>query len=227
MAIGDHLMISYGSYQHHAIDIGDAMAIQYGGGELCRSDNQVSIVSIRTLASKGTLVVVEQPAEFSGQEIVQRAKGRIGERNYSLFRNNCEHFVNWCRTGQASSRQVDRALERLASCAFKMTKKRAAVAVSSRLGSLAIKRLTKSTMPWFLLADAAQLSAEATASHRGMSQSQAERVGMATGLGASVGIGTIAAGPIGAMAGAGIWAAGEVAGRLATQGRRQSESESQ
>jgi hypothetical protein len=220
MAIGDHLMISFGSYQHHAIDMGDGMAIQYGGGELSARHNRVSVVSIDSLAEQGSLVVIQQPAAFSGEEIVKRAKSRIEEQNYSLFRNNCEHFVNWCRTGQASSRQVDRAVERLASCAFKLSKKRVARAVSQRLGSIAIKRLTKSSMPWFLLADAAQLGAETTASHRGLNQAAAEKVGMATGLGTSVGIGTIAAGPVGAIAGAGIWAMGEAAGRLATQNRR-------
>lgn len=221
MAIGDHLMISFGSYQHHAIDMGDGMAIQYGGGELSARHNKVSIASIDTLATKGTLVVIKQPAKFSGEEIVERAKSRIGEQNYSLFHNNCEHFVNWCRTGRAESRQVDRAVERLASCAFKLTNKRAASTISRRLSSMAMKRLTKSSMPWFLLADAAQWGAEATASHRGLNQERAEKVGMVTGLSTSVGIGTIAAGPIGAIAGAGIWAAGEAAGRLATQNRRQ------
>lgn len=221
MALGDHLMISFGSYQHHAIDMGDGMAIQYGGGELSPRHNRVSVVAIESLEKKGTLVVIQQPASFSGDEIVQRAKSRIDEKNYSLFHNNCEHFVNWCRTGSASSRQVDRAFERLASCAFKLSNKRVARSVSQRLGSIAAKRLTKSSMPLFLLADVAQLGAEATASHRGLNQVDAEKIGMATGLGASVGIGTIAAGPVGAIAGASLWAVGEAVGRMATQNCRQ------
>lgn len=71
----------------------------------------------------------------------------------------------------------------------------------------------KTRTPLFLLADAAQLGAEIVASNRGADAETSEQVGMATGLGASVGIGLVTAGPLGAVAGAGLWAFGEIAGR--------------
>ena len=44
MAKGDHLMVSFGIYQHHAIDIGDGRVIQYGSGELPPRNNEVTII---------------------------------------------------------------------------------------------------------------------------------------------------------------------------------------
>jgi len=65
----------------------------------------------------------------------------------------------------------------------------------------------------FLLADAAQLGAEIAASHHGADAQTSEKIGKATGFSASVGIGLAAAGPAGAIAGAGLWGLGEIAGR--------------
>ena len=38
---------------------------------------------------------------------VERARSRLGEDRYRLWSNNCEHFVHWCLTGSARSRQVE------------------------------------------------------------------------------------------------------------------------
>lgn len=43
---------------------------------------------------------------FSEKETVKRAMSRIGEENYNLVTNNCEHFAMWCKTGVAESSQV-------------------------------------------------------------------------------------------------------------------------
>ena len=213
MAKGDHLMVSFGIYQHHAIDMGDGRVIQYGSGELPPRNNEVTIESYETLAAKGDIVTLDVAANFSADEVIARATSRIGEKNYSLLGNNCEHFVNWCRTGQADSRQVDRTMQRIASCAAKLSSKSAAKFISHRMASAASKRLPKPSTPLFLLADVAQLGAEIVASNKGANAETAEQVGMATGLGTSVGVGLVTAGPLGAVAGAGLWAFGEIAGR--------------
>ena len=31
----------------------------------------------------------------------------LGEGHYNVMTNNCEHFVTWCRYGEATSKQVD------------------------------------------------------------------------------------------------------------------------
>ena len=44
---------------------------------------------------------------FEGREVDRRARSRIGEANYRLFINNCEHFCEWCLRGQHRSHQMD------------------------------------------------------------------------------------------------------------------------
>jgi hypothetical protein len=40
------------------------------------------------------------------EEVVQRALSKLGEEEYDLFTNNCEHFAIWCKTGSLVSDQV-------------------------------------------------------------------------------------------------------------------------
>ena len=47
---------------------------------------------------------------YSPRETIERAKSRIGEKQYNLLLNNCEHFAIWCKTGVSKSYQVDRAI---------------------------------------------------------------------------------------------------------------------
>ncbi len=44
--------------------------------------------------------------DFSPDAIVARARSRLGERNFNLWLNNCEHFASWCVTGISSSEQI-------------------------------------------------------------------------------------------------------------------------
>ena len=48
-----------------------------------------------------------EPA-LEAQEIVARARSRLGESRYRLLTNNCEHFSEWSRFGVSRSRQVER-----------------------------------------------------------------------------------------------------------------------
>ena len=43
---------------------------------------------------------------YSPEETVARARSRLGETNYNLLTNNCEHFVIWCKTGVSESMQI-------------------------------------------------------------------------------------------------------------------------
>lgn len=50
---------------------------------------------------------------YTPEETIERAKSKLGEDEYSLIFNNCEHFAIWCKTGISESRQIETILEML------------------------------------------------------------------------------------------------------------------
>ena len=103
MAAADHLQVprQHGLFNHHGIDLGDGTVAHYlEGREILR----------RSLDdfSQGQPVSVVPHAQCSPQGVtLRRAMGRIGEQNYNLLFNNCEHFAHWCKTGRHRSSQVE------------------------------------------------------------------------------------------------------------------------
>ena len=106
MAKGDHLYVNraLGSFTHHGIDCGDGTVIHYKNGD--------SIIrSTREFFSGGQPIQVRYYAQSDPPDLVlKRAFSRIGERDYHLIFNNCEHFATWCKTGQHQSNQVNQAM---------------------------------------------------------------------------------------------------------------------
>ena len=47
---------------------------------------------------------------YTPEETVERARSRLGETEYNLVTNNCEHFAIWCKTGISESHQVNAVL---------------------------------------------------------------------------------------------------------------------
>lgn len=94
---GDHLKVFRGVYTHHGIYIGNGRVIHY----LLKN---VQSDSLETFADGAKIRIVpssESPVQFSPQEIVNRARSRLGEDKYNLIFNNCEHFARWCRSGDS------------------------------------------------------------------------------------------------------------------------------
>jgi len=53
-------------------------------------------------------VVAYNPNDCSAPRVtLRRAMSRLGEQNYNLLFNNCEHFAHWCKTGRHRSEQVE------------------------------------------------------------------------------------------------------------------------
>lgn len=50
---------------------------------------------------------------YTPEETLARARSRIGESDYNLFSNNCEHFALWCKTGISESHQISGLLDTL------------------------------------------------------------------------------------------------------------------
>ena len=107
MATADHLQVPrrHGLFNHHGIDLGDGTVAHYlEGREILRSPFADF--------SQGEVVSVTEHADASPVGVtLRRAMSRLGEQNYNLLFNNCEHFATWCKTGRHRSVQVDSVLE--------------------------------------------------------------------------------------------------------------------
>lgn len=105
-----------GLYRHYAVYVGNGRVIHYAADqgdfgenmyiheapiqEFVQTAEEISICSFPKKSFD------KEYHLYSPQETVARARRRIGEKNYNLVSNNCEHFAIWCKTGISSSRQV-------------------------------------------------------------------------------------------------------------------------
>jgi hypothetical protein len=106
---GAHLATPRNRYTHHGIYIGDGNVIHYAGFSRSLHAGPVEEVDVIEFAFGHPLHIVDHPqARYSAQQIVQRARSRLGERAFDLLNNNCEHFCNWCISGHHRSEQVER-----------------------------------------------------------------------------------------------------------------------
>jgi hypothetical protein len=109
--LGSHLITPRRGYTHHGIYAGDGTVVHYIG--LSRFIFRGPVVQVHlTEFASGKPVHVECRSEraLDEQEIVARARSRLGENRYRLFTNNCEHFSEWSRFGVSRSKQVERWL---------------------------------------------------------------------------------------------------------------------
>ncbi|MFM7286561.1 MAG: lecithin retinol acyltransferase family protein [Cyanobium sp.] len=105
MAAADHLQVprQHGLFNHHGIDLGDGTVAHYlEGREILRSP-------LQEFSREQPLSVVAYPEGSCSPTGVtlRRAMGRLGEQDYNLLFNNCEHFAHWCKTGRHRSTQVE------------------------------------------------------------------------------------------------------------------------
>jgi len=104
---GTHLVTDRTGYTHHGIYVGDGRVVHYAGLANGLESGPVEEVSLEEFANGERVFASAHSARsFSAAEIVARARSRLGENLYNLFRNNCEHFSQWCVTGRKRSRQV-------------------------------------------------------------------------------------------------------------------------
>ncbi len=109
LPVGAHLASPRRGYSHHGIHAGDGMVIHYAGFARSWRAEPIEEVPLPEFARGRPLRIIDHAeAAFAAQEIVARARARLGEHHYALLRNNCEHFCNWCINGLHHSRQADR-----------------------------------------------------------------------------------------------------------------------
>ncbi|CAB3804425.1 hypothetical protein LMG28614_06031 [Paraburkholderia ultramafica] len=110
-ALGAHLISPRSGYSHHGIYVGNGNVVHYAGFARSFHLGPVEEAPMAFFAA-GHEVWIEPSHRptYDQKEAVDRARSRLGENQYSLLTNNCEHFCEWCLYGQARSRQVDECL---------------------------------------------------------------------------------------------------------------------
>jgi Lecithin retinol acyltransferase len=111
-ALGAHLTTSRRGYTHHGMYVGHGRVVHYSGLSGFWQCGPVEEVPLSRFAVGRPVQIVDHGrSPYSPEEIVRRARSRIGENDYRLLTNNCEHFCNWSRCGVSRSAQVERRLQ--------------------------------------------------------------------------------------------------------------------
>lgn len=120
---GDHIKVSRNwFYDHHGIFESRNSVINFCDPNL---ENKTSTIfnmlkrkkgkimrhSLeRFLDGKQLLVAKYQGKTLHPEETIKKARAHIGDENYSILFNNCEHFATYCKTGEKKSRQVKKGV---------------------------------------------------------------------------------------------------------------------
>ncbi|WER50936.1 lecithin retinol acyltransferase family protein [Cupriavidus sp. WKF15] len=128
LPLGAHLVTRRRGYVHHGIYAGNGEVMHYVGFKGFLRCGPVEKTSLAGFANgHGIETRAVARARYVGAEAVRRAASRLGEDDYRLLTNNCEHFCTWCLFGEGRSQQVEallshpwRALPAIAGILFDM-----------------------------------------------------------------------------------------------------------
>lgn len=110
---GAHVATPRRGYVHHGIYVGQGRVVHYAGFSRLLLTGPVCESAVPEFTRGRDLWVLERHAPcFAPDEVIRRARSRLGEDAYRLLSNNCEHFCLWCLTGEARSEQVERLLQK-------------------------------------------------------------------------------------------------------------------
>lgn len=116
---GDHIRVDRGLYCHHGIYVSDEEVIHFTGADddsvLDWSKASVIKTDLASFLKDGAVEVKVYTEEelqdlYPVEGIVSYARACVGDGNYNLIFNNCEHFANACTLGTYRSHQVERVL---------------------------------------------------------------------------------------------------------------------
>jgi hypothetical protein len=114
-----HLVTPRRGYLHHGLYAGHGRVIHYPGLVGGFRREAVEEVSLEEFARGRPIVVrTDSNPRFDREDVVRRARARLGENRYHILRNNCEHFCEWCLSGVSRSRQLESQLSRIGATAI-------------------------------------------------------------------------------------------------------------
>jgi hypothetical protein len=106
---GVHVISRRRGYLHHGIYVGDGKVVHYGGLAWGLRRGPLEETSFSRFSLGQPVWIRRGHATcFAREEVVRRARSRLGEDRYRVLTNNCEHFCEWCLRGEPRSYQVDR-----------------------------------------------------------------------------------------------------------------------
>ena len=112
---GDIIRVKHRFYYHYGIYIDDDTVVQFGLSEDAvhnAADVRVLRDGIHTFTASGEveracLTLSEKAKSRSRDKICEYALSCIGEGDYNILHNNCEHFVYRCVFGESSAPGLD------------------------------------------------------------------------------------------------------------------------
>jgi hypothetical protein len=111
--IGEHIITPRRGYTHHGIYVARGRVVQYGGLSRGLRRGPVEEIPLSQFAQGRTIWIrLHESSELDRDEVVRRARLRLGENRYHVLTNNCEHFCEWCVCGDHRSYQVDELVAR-------------------------------------------------------------------------------------------------------------------
>ncbi|WP_410209570.1 lecithin retinol acyltransferase family protein [Aquirhabdus sp.] len=119
VSLGDHVVTPRMGFTHHGIYIGDQRVMHYAGFiDGFAVKGPVAITSLERFDNGFGFWVQDHDRKFDRAESVERAYSRLGEDDYHILFNNCEHFVSWCISGVHSSAQIKKLTFNAAAISF-------------------------------------------------------------------------------------------------------------
>ncbi|WP_257225735.1 lecithin retinol acyltransferase family protein [Pseudomonas sp. ICMP22404] len=106
LPIGAHLISPRRFYLHHGIYLGGADVAHYSGFSGSLRPGPIEVTNLEHFANGKPVWMLHELCKYSSDEIADRARSRLGEKQYRVFFNNCEHFCSWCVSGESYSAQV-------------------------------------------------------------------------------------------------------------------------
>jgi len=112
---GDQIRVSRGLYYHHGIYASNDSVFHFAsldGNETNALHAKVVCTTLGEFLKGGNVEVRVYTADELKQkrppeEIIKYASEHLGEGDYNLVTNNCEHFSNRCAFGKSNSEQVE------------------------------------------------------------------------------------------------------------------------
>jgi hypothetical protein len=98
--LASHLISPRTGYNHHGLYVGNNTVIH-----LTRT-SIIEAVPMHEFTDGNGYKIQKYHSLFSHTEIIERAKSRLGNSDYSVIFNNCEHFINWCLHNSKHSHQI-------------------------------------------------------------------------------------------------------------------------